>query len=130
MQRKTFLTIAALIAVAVGFLALIVPEILLDSKGVVPSASVNLWMREVGVLLIASGLTAFLARQESDSGALRALFAGNLVLQLGLLPVEPIAYANGVITKLSGIMPNTILHMVLALGFGFYLVKMRNVKEE
>ena len=43
---------------------------------------------------------------------LRAILIGNLVVQVGLFPIELIAYANGTITKVSGIVPNTTLHVV------------------
>ncbi len=124
MTRQTFLGIASFIALAVGTFALIFPEILLESKGVAPNAAVNVWVREVGILLISVGVTAFLYRTHEDSPTLQAVFIGNIILQLGLLAIEPIAYANGVITQLSGIVPNTILHVLLASGFIYYLVKM------
>jgi hypothetical protein len=56
-------------------------------------------------------------RGHDDSATLRAL------LQLGLFPIEIIAYANGVITKLSGIVPISILHLLLALGFAYFVTK-------
>lgn len=125
MTRKTFVSIAAFIAFAVGAFALIFPGILLESKGVVPNAAVEVWVREVGVLLISVGVAAFFYRGDADSPTLRAVFIGNIILQLGLLTIEPIAYANGIITKLSGIVPNTILHLLLAGGFAYYLMKMK-----
>ena len=125
MTRKTFLGIASFIAVAVGTFALIFPGILLESKGVAENAAANVWVREVGILLIAVGTAAFLYRSHEDSPTLKAVFIGNIILQLGLLTIEPIAYANGIITKLSGIVPNTILHALLASGFAYYLAKMK-----
>ena len=85
-----------------------------------PNAATNVWVREVGVLVVAIGVTAFLVRGQPDSPTLRALLIGNVVVQLGLLSVEVIAYARGVITKLSGIVPNTLLHVALAAGFTYY----------
>ena len=64
MQQKTFLTIAAAIALAVGTVAVAVPAALLASKGTLPSAAANLWMREVGVLLVCIGVIAALVRHE------------------------------------------------------------------
>lgn len=125
MTRKIFLTLASFIALAVGTFALIFPGILLESKGVAASDAVNIWVREVGVLLISVGVAAFLVRSHEDSPTLKAFFISNIVLQLGLLTIEPFAYANGIITKLSGIVPNTLLHVLLACGFAYYLVKMQ-----
>lgn len=125
MKRKTFLVGASFIALAVGTFALIFPDVLLESKGVAANGAANVWVREVGVLLIAVGIIAFLVRGHDDSQTLKTFFIGNIVLQLGLIPIEPIAYVNGIITKLSGIMPNTILHALLAGGFAYYMVKMK-----
>jgi hypothetical protein len=124
MSRKAFLCIVSVIAIVVGLCALLFPSALLDSKGVTPGAAINVWVSEVGILLIATGITAFLIRGHADSATLKAVFVGNIILQLGLLSIEPLAYANGIITKLSGIIPNTILHLVLAASFCWYLSKM------
>ncbi len=120
MSRELFLTLASCVALAVGAFAVAFPRLLLAGKGVAPGAAVTVWMREVGVLLVATGVTVFLVRAEPDSATLRAVLAGNCVAQLGLLGIEPAAYARGVITKLSGIVPNTVLHVVLAAGFAYY----------
>ena len=120
MTRKTFLIAVSAIASAVGAVALFAPAFLLESKGVAPSAATNVWVREVGVAIIAFGVMAFLMRGLADSPGLRALLIGNMVLQIGLLPIEIVAYSQGVITKVSGIVPNEILHLVLACAFGFF----------
>ena len=125
MTRKTFLSIAAFLALVIGTFALVFPGILLESKGVAPNAAVDVWVREVGILLISVGVAAFFYRGDADSPTLQAVFIGNITLQLGLLTIEPIAYANGTITKLSGIVPNTVLHLLLAGGFAYYLMKMK-----
>jgi hypothetical protein len=125
MKRTTFLSVASFIALAVGTFALIAPAILLESKGVAASAATDVWVREVGALLISVGVTAFLVRDHEDSPPLKAFFIGNIMLQLSLLIIEPLAYANGIITKLSGIVPNTILHILLASGFIYYWAKMQ-----
>ena len=119
MYRKRFLSFATLVALGVGTVATLFPAALLESKGVVPTAATCLWMREVGVMLVAMGVIFVRVRTQPDSPTLRALMAGNLLIQLGLLGVEVAGYADGVITLLSGILPNAVLHVVLALGFGW-----------
>jgi hypothetical protein len=120
MSREVFLSIVAGFAVCIGGFAAVFPQWLLSSKGVVPTAAANVWVREVGVLITAIGVTAFLVRGQADSPTLRAVLIGNAIVQFGLLPIEVIAYARGVITRLSGIVPNTVLHAVLAVGFTYY----------
>lgn len=128
MNRKFFLTIAAAIAMGVGSVALLFPAELLASKGVAPNPATNLWMREVGVLLTSIGVIAGLVRRHADSSALKALMLGNLLVQLGLFAIEAVGYHNGVITKLSGVMPNLILHVLLAAGFAYFWVNMGSSK--
>jgi hypothetical protein len=70
-------------------------------------------MREVGVLIFAQGLTCFLLRHQELSPAVRAFLIGAAVTQLGLLPIELAAYRRGSLTKLSGVLPNSVLHAVL-----------------
>lgn len=120
MSQRAFLTIVAFVALAIGGFAAIAPGALLDSKGVLPSEAGNLWARELGVALVALGIVTFLARKHEPSPTLRAFLIGNAVLQVGLFPIEIIAYARGVITSLAGIVPNSVLHLVLACGFAYY----------
>lgn len=123
MSRASFLTIASLIALLVGAFALLGPDSLLATKGVAPSAPAQIWVREVGVALIAIAVAAFLMRRAPDSPALRAFLIGNAVLQVGLFPIEIVAYAHGVITSLAGILPNSVLHLVLAAGFAYFAAR-------
>lgn len=123
MTRKTFLTVAALIALAVGCFALFLPAALLATKGVAPTPSTLVWVREVGVLLLAVGTTTLLVRSHPDSPTMRAVLLGNALLQLALFPIELIAWRQGVIPRFSGIAPNSAVHVLLAAGFFYYARK-------
>jgi hypothetical protein len=122
MSRKTFLTISSIIALTVGLFALAAPTALLASKGVAPNAAAAVWVREVGILLLTQSVVGFSVRAHSDSPTLRAVLLANAVLQVGIFPIEILAYANGAITSLSGIVPNSILHVLLAAGFAWFYV--------
>ncbi len=125
-HRSTFLTLSSLVALAIATLATALPTVLLESKGVrLPNPAAVLWVREVGVLIFGSGLTLFLVRHHEDSPSLRALFLGNAVVQIGLLPLELLAYRDGVITLVSGIIPNSVLHGLLAAAFFFLARRIR-----
>lgn len=126
MKQKTFLSIASAIALGVGSCAVLLPAEVLASKGTVPSAAASVWMREVGVLLVCIGAVAWLVRKHADSSTLRVLMLGNLLIQLGLLTTEVLAYADGVITKLSGVAPNSVLHVLLASGFAYFWLRPGN----
>lgn len=125
MRRKTFLTLTACIALGVGLFALTLPAALLASKGVAPSLAAEVWVREVGALLVPLGVMSLLMRGEPDSGAMRAFLLGNMLVHLGLLPIEALAFARGVITRLDGIAPNTALHVVMAAGFAHFALRAR-----
>jgi hypothetical protein len=125
MNRKIFLTLVSLIAMSVGSVALVLPEVLLLSKGVSANAAANVWVREVGVALISMACMAFFVRGHPDSPTMKAFLMGNAIFQLGLLPIEIIAFANGTLTIGSGIVPNSLLHVGLAAAFVYFAVRIR-----
>src|SRR5687767_9830687 len=122
MSRKTFLTIASLISLVVGVFAVAAPSVFLGSvKMASTSAAAEVMMRTTGVLILSVGLLAFLVRSHPDSATMRAFLFVNLFLQLAILPIDPMAYAMGVFRTLGSFVPNTILHVLLASGFAYYL---------
>ena len=120
MTLRQFLSLASIVALDVGTVALLQPTLLLESKGAVANAAANVWMRETGIALVAIGVMAWQMRHQPDSASLRAFLAGNALLQLGLLVIEVVAFADGVITRGSGIAPNVVLHVVLSVGFVYF----------
>lgn len=116
-SRYWFLTLAALVAVGVGGAAFVAPEAMLATKGIGGNATAQVWVREVGAVLLAVGFIAWRVRSHGDSATLRVLLWGNALLQLAMLPIEVVAHAQGVIPALMGIVPNTVLHVLLAAGF-------------
>jgi hypothetical protein len=128
--RKTFLTIVSFVASAIGALALTAPGTLIeDVKHAPPSDTANVMARTVGVLILTMGVLNFLVRSHEDSPTLRAVLIANLVLQVGIMPVDPLAYFNGVYGTFGSFVPNTILHIVLAGGFSYYLARMGHGRE-
>jgi hypothetical protein len=126
LRRSTFLTLSSAVALAVGTFALAAPRALLASKGVaLPNEGAAIWVRELGVAIFALGLLMFLVRNHADSPTLAAIFFVNAAVQLGLLPIEIGAYHRQVITRFSGIVPNSALHVVLASGFLIFGARMR-----
>ena len=125
MNRKTFITVTAFVAFAVALFALCAPAALVAGKGVAANPGTSIWVREVGVLLVALGVMALLLRGEPGSPALRAFLIGNALVHVGLFPIELFAYRADVVTRLSGIVPNSILHVVLASGFVYFAATMR-----
>jgi hypothetical protein len=130
MNRSSFLTLSSAIAFAVAGLAFAFPHALLSGKGVTPDPAPVVWVREVGALIFAAGVTTYLCRKAPDSLALRAVLTGNAVLHLTLFPIELIAFTHGVITKLEGVLPNSLLHIALATGFIVTASRVRDAPRE
>jgi hypothetical protein len=128
MNRKIFLTLVSLIAASVGTVALAVPGVLLLSKGVLDNPAANVWVREVGAALISMAYIAFLVRGHPDSPTMKAFLMGNAIFQLGLLPIELVAFANGTLTKGSGVVPNSLLHVGLASAFIYFATQIKTPK--
>lgn len=126
MKRKTFLTITSVIVLLIGCFALTSPSVLItDVKYAAPSETANVMARTVGILLITVGLLNFLVKDHEDSPTMRSVLIANLVLQIGIMPIDPSAYASGVYRTVGSFAPNTVLHIILASGFIYYLAKMK-----
>lgn len=117
MRRTWFMTLAGGVALLVGAIASLAPEWVLLGKGVPVAPAVLVWVREVGVAILAIGGMSLALRRHPDSPALQVFLLGNAAHQLMLAPIEVVAYLDGTIPRLSGIVPNTTLHLVLAAGF-------------
>jgi len=117
MNRTTFLTIIGSLGLVIGLVALTAPSVLLAGKGVAPSAAPAVWVREVGVLIVALSAMLLVVRNHADSPTMRAVLWANAVVHAGLFPIEILAWHRGVITRLDGIVPNSILHLVVAAAF-------------
>lgn len=121
MSRKTFMTIVAAIASAIGLLALLSPvTLLVEVKHAAAHPDAIVMARTVGVALLSVGVLNFLVRSHRDSSTMRAILAANLVLQLAILPIDPLAYLAGTFETQGSFVPNTILHLALAVGFAIY----------
>jgi len=121
-SRKVLLTITAVTASAIGALALFGPDVLIQTvKTAAPSATANVMARTVGVLLMAIGLLNFLVRRHGNSPTMRAILTVNLALQIGIMPIDPLAFLGGTYATLGSFVPNTILHILLAAGFAWQL---------
>lgn len=129
MSRRSFLTFSSVVAFAVAVFALAFPTALLAGKGVQPNAATLVWVREVGAMILAAGVTTFLVRKAPDSEALRGVLIGNAVLHLGLLPIELAAFFQGIVTELGGVVPNSVLHVVLAVGFGLHAQRVTSARQ-
>jgi len=120
MTRNAFLTSVGIIALGIGVFAVTCPAALLAGKGVPPNPVAQVWVREVGVLILVAGVLTLLVRKHPNSPTLRAFLFSSAVLHAGLLPIEIAAWTSGVLARFGGILPNSALHVVFAAGFLYY----------
>lgn len=123
MQRELFLTIIGAIGVCVGGVALLHPATLLAGKGVPPGGAAAVWMRETGALILSASVVVLLLRGAPDSATLRAVLWGNALLHATMFPIELAAWRRGTITRASGVVPSSILHVAACVGFTFHALR-------
>lgn len=127
MSRKLFLTFAALIACTIGAIALFLPATLLvDMKYASTNGSSLVMARTAGVFLLSFGVLNFLIRAHEDSPTMTSVLLANALLQLLILPVDPLAYIFGVYGSVMSFLPNTLLHIFLLSGFLYFWYKAKN----
>jgi len=126
--RNAFLGIAGSVALLVGLMATLLPETFLVLKGVVPIEATVLWMRETGLLLLALGGFAFLARSLAPSLFTFGYLVVNVLVQLGLLTFEILAYNSGILTGWASVVPSSLLNAIL--GAGFFWCAVRQLRSE
>lgn len=123
-KDSTLLTLNACVALVVGALALCWPgTLLLEVKGAAAEPSALAMARTVGVLLVSLSLLSAMARTWTHGETKRGLFLAMATVHLGLLPLDPWAYATGAFTGLGSFVPNSVLHV--GLGVAFVLAALR-----
>lgn len=123
MHREIFLTVMGAVGLLVGSVALFKPAALLAGKGVSAEGAPSVWMRQTGVLILATSVVVLLLRGSPDSDALRAVLWGNALLHALMFPIEVVAWRKGIITRLSGIVPSSLLHVAACVGFTFFALR-------
>lgn len=108
------------IALAIGAFAVTSPAALLAGKGVSPNPVAQVWVREVGVLILTSGVLTMLVRKHPNSPTLCAFLFSSAFLHAGLLPIEIAAWTSGLLARVGSILPNSASHVVIAAGFLHY----------
>lgn len=127
MKRQTFLTIAAVVGALFAVVMLASPSKMMENVGGQPNDTTNVVLQVVGVMLFSISVMTFLARKDGGSIALRAILIGSILMHLVSLPIDWIAFQAGTLTQLSGIIPGTIVHVILAVGFIYYLMKLPKI---
>jgi hypothetical protein len=121
MKRQTFLTIAAVVGALPAVLMITAPAKMMERMGSQPSDTTNVLLQIIGVMMFPVAVLLFLARKDEGSIALRAIIIGSIIMDVGSIPIDWIAYQRGIFTHISSLIPSTIIHIIFAVGFIYYL---------
>ncbi len=121
MSQKQFLTFSALVACSIGSIALFFPSVLLvEMKAATASGTALVMARTAGAFLLSVGILNFMVRADKASPTMASVLLANALLQVFILPIDPIAYFTGVYGNPMSFIPNTILHIGLLFGFAHF----------
>jgi hypothetical protein len=128
MKRQTFLTIAAAVGALFALYMIAAPAKMMEGMGSEQSDTTNIVLQAMSIMLLSIAVMTFFARKDEGSIALRGIFIGSIVMHITLIPIDWIAYQKGIFTQISGIVPGTVIHIVFAIGFIYYLRLLSNQK--
>lgn len=118
MKRNTFLILAAIAYVGFGLGLLTIPDTFMSMFSVTLDAGGMLMARILGSALIGFTLIFWWCRNEPDTAALQAVLRASFIYNVVDFPVVLIATLSGVMGTLGW--SAVILHLLLALGFGYF----------
>ena len=118
MSTRRLLVSTAVAALCIGGFALLFPALLLTGKGValIDPAAVAM-TRTVGVALLGVAGLDLACADLPPGSSLRRVLVANGLFQLTLLPLDPFACATGAFHGVASFLPNSVLHVVLAILF-------------
>ncbi|MBR9920646.1 MAG: hypothetical protein GYB31_07380 [Bacteroidetes bacterium] len=122
MKRKTFLLITAIIYVPFGIAMILMPETLYGLYGFELGKAGLVLGQVVGSAITGMGIINFVARKDaSNSSAIMGILWGNLIYHVVDIMVVMPPTINGLVGSLTWSFVG--LHVVLAIGFAYYLFK-------
>ena len=124
MKRSGFLILAAIVPGLFGLLNMLAPEGVRTILTVDVNAAVMAVTRWYGFTTLSLGAINFLARSDPGSPALRAVMIGNIVFHVLAIGFQADDYIAGLLTT-SGLVMALVSHSLLAIGFAYFLLKLR-----
>ena len=125
MKRQTFLTIAAALGTLFSLYMFLAPAKMMEGMGVQSNDTINVILQVMCVMLFTIAFITFLARRDEGSIALRAIIIGSIMMHIISIPIDWVAYQRGIFTQISGLIPGTIIHIILCVGF---ILCLKNLK--
>jgi len=123
MKRNVFFIISALLAWLFGLMMVFLP----DSMAATTTTSFNIGMQWFGIALVSVGVINFFSRNDPGSKALRAVMIGNIFLHLVGGAADIYDYTRGIV-QLSSILMGGVVHILMLVGFVYFLFKKENAE--
>ena len=124
MKRSIFLIITSIISALFGGMMFFLPEMVTEGFGSAPTAFSTFLMREMGLIILCSGVLNFLVRNDSDSVALKAILIFNIAYHITMIPIVFMGVSQGVFTIDKSI-GGLAAHLFIGIGSLFYLKKIK-----
>ncbi|HEX9106307.1 MAG TPA: hypothetical protein VF832_03755 [Longimicrobiales bacterium] len=122
MRARALLVVSAILAWFFGLMLLFNTRAFEAPVGIVVTDKVATMAQAQGAILLGLGLINWLSRSVADVRALRAVLAGNLVVQLASLAVALRALLLGIF-PIQGA-PAVAIHVILGGAFALYLLRL------
>ncbi len=124
MKRSLYLLITAILGLLIGITCLLTPEKMADGFGMAANTLVLMLIREAGAANLGMGYLNFAVRNHPDSRTMKTVLLFNMVYHLLILPANLYGWSKGIFT-LSQVGPAFAIHLLLAIGFLWYAVKIK-----
>jgi len=117
MTTRNFFIVSAVIILLSGVVSVLYPQLMFDAWGTESNQAGLIITQLSGALEIGLGLILWLSRNEGVSKARRAIVLGGFITY-SLFFIIMLINISGVSS--AAVWANTVLYLLLALGFGFF----------
>lgn len=125
MKRSTFLTITSAISALFGGMMFVLPDMVAVGFDQTHSSFSLFLMREMGLIIIASGVLNFLVRNDKGTATLSAVFIFNITYHIIMVPIVFMGVSQGVFTIDKSI-GGLAAHLFIGIGSIIYLMKTKS----
>lgn len=123
MKARWLLIVSAILAWLFALMLLFNAKAFEAPVGIVLDAKTATIAQAQGAILLGLGVINWMARKIVDDHALKAVLAGNLVVQIASLIVAGRAVLTGIFPPKGA--PAIVIHVLLGSAFAFYLWRIR-----
>lgn len=118
---KIYLVVNSILAILFGLAFLFVPQQFSSGYGLVLGSAGLVFARGIGSTLVGLGLIMWFVRGSKDPQTVRAICIGGIAVHVLNGGSDFMAMSGGIIN--SSAMGSVVMHVVLAAGFAYFLIK-------